>query len=134
MTILQLIIVPSGAATVPAYGYLNNSRIPVPVFGVCSIKVINVQYHDTGAAGTAHVVQIRSDVLNAPRSPCPYITWIDKPSSVVNFENGLKEYSYERVVVNGYITINIVNALLKAQAPANFQYCVITLQIEENIN
>lgn len=135
MTILQLIIVPAGAATVPAYGYLNNSRIPIPVFGVCSIKVINIQYHDTGAAGTASVVQIRSDVLSAPKSPCPFITWIDKPSCIVNLDNGLKEYSYERVVVNGGLTINIVNALSAAQAaPANFQYCVITLQIEENIN
>jgi hypothetical protein len=133
MTILQLIIVPTGAATIPAYGYVNNSRIPVPLFGVCSIKVVNVQYHDTAAAGTAHIVQIRSDVLTSPKSPCPFITFVDKPSAVVNFENGVKEYSYERVVVNGGITINIVNALNGTQ-PAAFEYCVITLQIEENIN
>ena len=133
MTILQLIIVPTGAATVPAYGYLNNTRIPVPLFGVCSIKVVNVQYHDTGAAGTAHIVQIRSDVLTSPKSPCPFITFVDKPSALVNFENGVKEYSYERVVVNGGITINIVNAL-NGNQPAAFQYCVITLQVEENLN
>jgi hypothetical protein len=134
MTILQLIIVPNGAATVPAYGYRNNNgRIPIPVFGVCSIKVINIQYHDTGGAGTSTVVQIRSDVLNAPRSPCPFLTFVDKASSAVNFENGLKEYSYERVVVNGGLTINILNAVTGAE-PANFQFCVITLQIEENIN
>lgn len=133
MTILQLIIVPNAAAA-PAYGFKNNNgRIPIPVFGVCSIKVVNIQYHDTGAAGTSTVVQLRSDVLNAPKSPCPFITWIDKPSSVVNFENGVKEYSYERVVVNGGLTINIVNAATNAE-PANFQWCVITLQIEENIN
>lgn len=133
MTILQLIIVPNAAAA-PAYGFKNNNgRIPIPVFGVCSIKVVNIQYHDTGAAGTSTVVQLRSDVLNAPKSPCPFITWIDKPSSVVNFENGVKEYSYERVVVNGGLTINLVNAATNAE-PANFQWCVITLQIEENIN
>ena len=134
MTILQLIIVPNAAASVPAFGFKNNSgRIPVPVFGVCSIKVISVQYHDTGAAATSTVVQICSDVLNAPRSPCPFITFIDKPSAVVNFENGIKEYSYERVVVNGGLTINILNAVTGAE-PTNFQFCVITLQIEENIN
>jgi len=132
MTILQLIIVPAAAAA-PAYGFKNNNRIPVPVFGVCSIKVVNIQYHDTGAAGTAHIVQIRSDVLAAPKSPCPFITFIDKPSAVVNFENGVKEYSYERVVVNGGLTINIVNAN-NGNEPATFEYCVITLQIEENIN
>lgn len=133
MTILQLIIVPNAAAA-PAYGFKNNNgRIPIPVFGVCSIKVINIQYHDTGAAGTSTVVQIRSDVLNANKSPCPFITWIDKSSSVVNFENGVKEYSYERVVVNGGININIVNAATNLE-PTNFQWCVITLQIEENIN
>lgn len=132
MTILQLIIVPAAAAA-PAFGFKNNARIPVPVFGVCSIKVVNIQYHDTGAAGTAHVVQIRSDVLTAPKSPCPFITFLDKPSAVVNFENGMKEYSYERVVVNGGLTINIVNAN-NGNEPAAFEYCVITLQVEENIN
>ena len=133
MTILQLIIVPNAAAA-PAYSFKNNNgRIPIPVFGVCSIKVVNIQYHDTGAAATSTIVQLRSDVLNAPRSPCPYITWVDKPSTVVNFDNGLKEYSYERVVVNGGLTINIVNAGTNAE-PTNFQWCVITLQIEENIN
>jgi hypothetical protein len=133
MTILQLIIVPNAAAA-PAYGFKNNNgRIPIPVFGVCSIKLINIQYHDTGAAGTSTVVQLRSDVLSANKSPCPFITWLDKPSSVVNFDNGVKEYSYERVVVNGGININIVNAATNAE-PANFQWCVITLQIEENIN
>jgi hypothetical protein len=132
MTILQLIIVPAAAAA-PAFGFKNNNRIPIPVFGVCSIKVVNIQYHDTGAAGTAHVVQIRSDVLTAPKSPCPFITFLDKPSTIVNFENGVKEYSYERVVVNGGLTINIVSAI-SGNEPVNFQYCVLTLQIEENIN
>jgi hypothetical protein len=133
MTILQLIIVPTGAATIPAYGFRNNTRIPVPLFGVCSIKVVNVQYHDTAGAGTAHIVQIRSDVLVSAKSPSPFITFVDKPSALVNFENGMKEYSYERVVVNGGITINIVNAL-NGEQPAAFQYCVITLQVEENLN
>jgi len=133
MTILQLIIVPNAAAA-PAFGFKNNNgRIPVPVFGVCSIKVVNVQYHDTGAAGTSTVVQIRSDVLTSPKSPCPFITFIDKPSATVNFETGLKEYSYERVAVNGGLTINILNAVTGLE-PTNFQFCVLTLQIEENIN
>lgn len=133
MTILQLIIVPNANAA-PAFGFKNNNgRIPIPVFGVCSIKVLGVQYHDTGIAATATVVQIRSDVLYAQKSPCPFITFIDKPSANVSFETGVKEYSYERVVVNGGLTINILNAVTGLE-PANFQFCVLTLQIEENIN
>lgn len=132
MTILQLIIVPNAAAA-PAYGFKNNNgRIPIPVFGVCSIKVLNVQYHATGGANP-YVVQIRSDVLNAPRSPCPFISFVNSSSANVSYDSGYKEYSYERVVINGGMTIDIRDAVTGAE-PANFQYCVITLQIEENIN
>lgn len=132
MPICQLIIVPNADAA-PAYGFKNNNgRIPVPIYGVCSVKLINVQYHATGAANN-YIVQVRSDVLYAPKSPSPYLSFVNSPSVNVNFENGLKEYSYERVTINGGLTINIVNAATGAE-PANFQYCVITLQIEENIN
>jgi len=131
MPIFQLLIVPNASAA-PAFGFKNNNgRIPVPVFGVCSIKVINVQYHATGASN--YMVQIRSDVLTSPKSPCPYLSFVNSPSAAINFENGLKEYSYERVVLNGGLTINVVNPATEAE-PANFQNLIITLQIEENIN
>lgn len=131
MTILQLIIVPNAAAA-PAYGFKNNNgRIPVPVFGVCSIKVLNVQYHATGNPN--HLIQVRSDVLYSQKSPCPFISFITTPSANVSYDSGYKEYSYERVVVNGGMTIDIRDAVTGAE-PVNFQFCVITLQIEENIN
>jgi hypothetical protein len=131
MTILQLIIVPNAAAA-PAFGFKNNNgRIPIPVFGVCSIKLINIQYHATGNPN--HIIQIRSDVLSAPKSPCPFITFITNSSTNATYDAGYKEYSYERVVLNGGLTINVIDAATLAE-PAGFQHAIITLQIEENIN
>lgn len=132
MTILQLIIVPNAAATVPAFGFRNNNgRIPVPVFGVASIKILNVQYHATGNPN--HIIQVRSDVLCSQKSPCPFISFITNSISNSTYDSGNKEYSYERVVINGGMTINVIDASTGEQ-PAGFQHLIITLQIEENIN
>ena len=105
----------------------NNSMFTVPISGKCCIKVLNIQYH--AANGTSYPVQLRSDSLLLPYSPARYITWINNPSATLNFDNGMVEYNFNNVVLQGQIQLAIV-ALVTGVEPANFQYCVVSLQIE----
>lgn len=129
MPLFQIHIVPNAAAPVN-YANKNNTRVAVPLFGVCNVKVLSVAYHATGGAGTARVIQIRSDTLVSPQSPVPFITFVENASSVNNFDSGYKEYSYNNIMVNGGLTINIINTATGTEA-TTFEFCVITLQIEE---
>ena len=129
MTIFQIQICPN-ASVPPVYANKNNTRVAVPLFGVCNIKVLAIAYHSTGGAGTSRVIQIRSDTLISPRSPVPFITFLENASSVCNFDSGYKDYSYNNVMVNGGLTINIINTATGIEA-TTFEFCVITLQIEE---
>lgn len=105
----------------------NNSVFTVP-FNKCSIRVLNIQYH--AANGTSYPIQLRSDALVLPYSPARYITWINNPSANVSFDSGLTEYSFNNVIFNGQIQL-FVCALVTNAEPANFQYCVVSFEVEK---
>jgi hypothetical protein len=107
----------------------NNTFFVVPISGKCCITVLNIAYH---ATGTVHVpIQLRSDSLYFPYSPAKYITWINGPTATLNYDSGQKQdYNLNNVVLNGQIQLAVCNASNGA-VPAGFEYCVVSLQIEQ---
>ena len=107
----------------------NNTFFVVPISGKCCITVLNIAYHATGAV---HVpIQLRSDALYFPYSPAKYITWINGPSATLNYDSGQKQdYNLNNVVLNGQIQLAVCNASNGA-TPTGFEYCVVSLQIEQ---
>ena len=114
----------------------NDTYFTLPISGKCSIRVLNAMYHGTGSATVSYVIQIRSDLLFFPYSPARYITLINNPQAMVNYDSSHNEYNLQNVVLQGQIRLAVVNNATGAE-PANFQHCVLTLQIEsmnENFN
>ena len=106
----------------------NNTNFVLPISGKCCIRVLNVVYHATGAVSVP--IQLRSDLLFLPYSPARYITWINQPSTTLNYDQGFQEYNFNNVVLQGQIGLNVCNASDGA-VPTGFQYCVVSLQIEQ---
>lgn len=107
----------------------NNTFFVVPISGKCCITVLNITYHATGTVSVP--IQLRSDALYFPYSPAKYITWINGPSASLNYDSGSKQdYNLNNVVLNGQIQLAVCNASNGA-TPAGFEYCVVSLQIEQ---
>jgi len=108
----------------------NNTYFNVPCFGICDIIVINLQYHETGAA-TKRVLEMRSDVLRFPSSQSQFLTWIINPTINLNFSSGTDVIpSIKRADLNGKILINIIEKSTGVE-PANMTDFIVTLEISE---
>ena len=107
----------------------NDSDFVVPISGKCSIRVLHVQYHDTGANTVSKVVQLQSDVLFFPYSPARYITVVSNSQASMTFDSGFKEYNLYATIPSK-IRIFVVDRTTGAQ-PTNFQHCVLTLELEQ---
>lgn len=106
----------------------NNTYVPVPIYGICNIKVMNVSYHSTDQAKT--VIQLQSDKLISPASPLRFITFLNLAQSEHTYDQGVG-YSFDRVELNGKILINIVDITNNRSPPTNFTDCLLTLQIDQ---
>jgi hypothetical protein len=114
----------------------NDTYFTLPVSGKCSIRVLNVSYHDTEALTVSRVIQIRSDLLLFPYSPARFLTIVSHSSSDTSLDASHNEYSLQNIVLQGQLRLAVVDNATGA-APANFEHCVLTLQIEamnENFN
>lgn len=123
MVLVQFIITPGN----------NNTYFTIPISGKCSIRVLNIQYHNTG--GTTQCLQLRSDLLFFPYSPARYITWISNPTCTLNYDQGFQEYNLQNVILQGQVQLNVVGS--QGEPANNFTLCVVTLQVEhinENFN
>lgn len=107
----------------------NNTYIPVPIFGVCNIKVLSASYHSTDPAATRKVIQLQSDKLILPASPLRFITFINNTQSQHTYDSSAG-YSIDRVELNGKILINVTDITNNVTPPANFTDCLLTLQID----
>lgn len=108
----------------------NNSTFPVGISGKCSIRVLNMVYHSTSAATVCEAVQLQSDALYFPYSPLRYLTIVSNPSASLNYDQGFVEYNLQNVVLNGQITLNVVN-YLTGSTPSGFDKLLVTLEIEK---
>jgi hypothetical protein len=109
----------------------NGSDFIVPISGKCSIRVLSVDYHQSGGGGggaTCRVVQMQSDVLFFPYSPARYLTWLSVASNSVSFDNGHKEYNIY-AMIPGKINIRLVDPAT-GSAPGAFDFCVVSLECE----
>lgn len=109
----------------------NGTDFIVPISGKCSIRVLSVDYHQSGGGGgggTSRVVQLQSDVLFFPYSPARFLTWLSIASNSVSVDNSHKEYSIY-ATIPGKINLRLVDPATGAQ-PANFDFCVVSLACE----
>jgi hypothetical protein len=109
----------------------NGNDFIVPISGKCSIRVLSVDYHQTGGGGqggTCRVVQMQSDVLFFPYSPARYLTWLSISSNSVSFDSSHKEYNIY-AMIPGKINIRLVDPAT-GSAPSSFDFCVVSLECE----
>lgn len=110
----------------------NGSDFIVPISGKCSIRVLGVDYHQTGGGGggaTSRVVQLQSDVLFFPYSPARYLTWLSVSSNTINYDSGFKEYNIY-AIVPGKINLRLVDPAT-GSTPGAFDLCVVSLEVEQ---
>lgn len=107
----------------------NNKDFVVPVSGKCSIRVLKIEYFDSDNTHHCFPIQIQSDALFFPYSSTRYLTFLSHPSHNGTVDSGFKEYNLY-AVLQGKIRLNVVNVLTGAQ-PDDFEYCVLTLELEQ---
>lgn len=120
MVLVQIYISPSN----------NGTYITVPASGTCSIRVLNIQYHDSSGAGNHRVIQIKSDVLTLPYSPMRFLTVVTHPIANVSVDSSHKEYHFKDLRVMGKIFIQVVDFATGIE-PVNFTDLLLTLELEE---
>jgi len=107
----------------------NNTYFPIPLSGTCSIRILNIQYHESGAT-VNRVIQVQSDMLLLPYSPMRYITFMNGAATNINIDQSYKEYNFDKLYVRGQIRIFIVD-IATGVKPNNFTGCIINLDVEE---
>jgi hypothetical protein len=108
----------------------NGASFPVLFTGPASIRILSAQAHCTGGAGTSVPFQIRSDTLIFPYSPTRFFTFLTNSQATVTVDSGFQEYHINNCKVNNQMIIQVVDATTGV-APLNFQYCLLTLQVEQ---
>ena len=109
----------------------NGSSFPVLFVGPCSIRILSVQGHVSGAVGTACLpFQIQSDTLIFPYSPTRFFTFLTNSHGDITVDSGFQEYHINNCMVNNQMILRVVNPITGA-APVNFEYCLLTLQVEQ---
>ena len=108
----------------------NNTYFDVPCYGLCDIIIVNLQYHESGAA-TKRILELRSDVLRFPSSQSQFLTWCINPTINLNFSSGTDIVpSIKRADLNGKILINVIEKSTGV-APANMTDFILTLEVSE---
>ena len=106
----------------------NGSYFQIPISGNCSIRVLSAQ-GNCSAGGACIPFQIRSDRLSFPYSPLRYVTFLTNAQGTLNIDQAFNEYNITNCELHNQIQFQVVDATTGV-APANFQYCLLSLQIE----
>jgi len=124
MPLVQFLITPAN----------NGTAIPIPFIGPCSIRVLAAQGHSTngGGGGAAPCLpfQIQSDALIFPFSPLRFLTFLTNAHGDITVDSGFQEYHIDNCKLNSSIILRVINPITGAE-PVNFEYCLLTLQIEK---
>lgn len=118
MVLVQIIITPQN----------NGSFFPIGVSGLCSLRVLSYDHHDTG--NTARLIQVVSEQLVFPYSPARYLTVMTNQHSTHTVDDSQGGFHLNNVVINGGIQLRVINQATGAE-PANFTFGLLTLSIEE---
>jgi hypothetical protein len=121
MPLVQFLITPAN----------NGTSFPINFVGPCSIRVCAVQGHVTGAVGSACLpFQIQSDALIFPFSPLRFLTFLTNSHAEISIDGGFQEYHINNCKLNSAIILRVINPITGVQ-PVNFEFCLLTLQIEQ---
>ena len=126
MVLVQILITPAAGNLTTASGKFQ----AIPITGKASIRVLSVVYHDTAAATTNRCIQIVSDNLYFPYSPCKYLTVLSNPAASLNFDNSRNEYHLKDQQFNGQLQLQVIDKATGVE-PANFTYCLLTIEYEQ---
>lgn len=118
MVLVQIIITPQN----------NGSFFPIGVSGLCSLRVLSYDHHDTG--NTARLVQLVSNQLVFPYSPARYLTVMTNQHSTHTVDDSQGGFHLNNVVINGGIQLQVIDRATGAE-PGNFTFGLLTLSIEE---
>ena len=131
MVLAQILITPAATKTTTGGQTYNGGYFAVPVSGKCSIRVLSFSYYDT--SNTFKILQLQSDVLVFPYSPCRYITILDgmnaNAAAYVQFDVSYREYHLQNVVLNGLMQFNLIDRATGAE-PTGFGGAILSLEIE----
>ena len=105
----------------------NNRYFVVGSYGVFNIRVLNIDYHQTGNAST--VIRVVSDKLMTKGST-PFLTFINNPSTNLTIDSSNRTWSYEKVPLDGQILFNVID-ISTGTTPANMSDIVLTYELEE---
>jgi hypothetical protein len=121
MPLVQFLITPAN----------NGTSFPINFVGPCSIRVCAVQGHRSGGVGNVCTpFQIQSDALIFPFSPLTYLTFLTNSHAEISIDSGFQEYHINNCKLNSSIILRVINPITGAE-PANFDFCLLTLQIEQ---
>jgi len=88
----------------------NGTYFTVPVTGKASVRVLGVQYHDSGT--TNRVLQLQSDNLYFPYSTQRYLSWMCMPTSItqanVCIDMSRDAYHLTNQLFNGLLYLKVV--------------------------
>lgn len=106
----------------------NGSFFPIGVSGLCSLRVLSYDHHDTGNA--ARLIQIVSDQLVFPYSPARYLTIMTNQHATHTVDDSQGGFHVNNVVINGGIQLRVTDRATGAE-PTNFTFGLLTLSIEK---
>jgi len=126
MVLVQIYITPAGGGLTTDNGKFQ----VVPITGKCSIRVLNMVYHDTALATSHRLIQVVSDNLYFPYSPLRYLSMISNPVATLNYDVSRNEYHLKDQTLNGQLQLQVIDKATGAE-PVNFTDCLISLEIEQ---
>lgn len=118
MVLVQIIITPQN----------NGLFFPIGISGLCSLRVLSYDHHDTG--GQPRLIQVISEQLVFPYSPARYLTVMTNQHSTHTVDDSQGGFHLNNVVINGGLQLQVINQATGAE-PAGFTFGLLTLSIEE---
>jgi len=118
MVLVQIVITPQN----------NGSFFPIGISGLCSLRVLSYDHHDTDAA--PRLIQVVSEQLVFPYSPARYLTVMTNQHATHTVDDSQGGFHLNNVVLNGGLQLQVINQATGAQ-PGDFTFGLLTLSIEE---
>lgn len=106
----------------------NGSFFPIGISGLCSLRVLSYDHHDTG--NVARLIQLVSDQLVFPYSPARYLTVMTNQHSTHTVDDSQGGFHVNNVVINGGIQLQVIDRATGAE-PENFTFGLLTLSVEK---
>ena len=108
----------------------NGTTIPINIIGLCNIRIIGIQYHQTGAGTVYRNIMIRNDKLRLPTSQYPFPIFMTNSQANISFDQSHQEYHFNGVDMDGRLFIDIIDTATGVM-PTGFTNLILSLDIEK---